>query len=96
MILAQRSDYRKLRALAPGFVLISLGLLAGGARVGPAVNGARRWISFGPAVFQPSELAKLAVAVWAAAYLSRPEAAARPARAVAPRRARSRRSSAAC
>ena len=26
---------------------------------------------FGPAVFQPSELAKLALAVWAAAYLAR-------------------------
>src|SRR5262252_4571174 len=33
--------------------------------------GARRWISFGPAVFQPSELAKLSLAVWAAAYLAR-------------------------
>src|ERR1043166_8424722 len=36
-----------------------------------AVNGARRWISFGPVVFQPSELAKLALAVWAASYLTR-------------------------
>ena len=70
MIVAQRWDYRKLRALAPGFVLVSLGLLAAVLVVGPAVNGARRWISFGPAVFQPSELAKLAVAIWAAAYLS--------------------------
>ena len=39
--------------------------------IGPAINGARRWISVGPAVFQPSELAKLSLAVWAAAYLSR-------------------------
>jgi cell division protein FtsW len=39
--------------------------------IGPAVNGARRWISFGPAVFQPSELAKIALCVWAAAYLAR-------------------------
>src|SRR2546430_9305112 len=39
--------------------------------LGQAVNGARRWIAFGPAVFQPSELAKLALAVWAASYLAR-------------------------
>ena len=44
--------------------------------VGPAVNGARRWISVGPAVFQPSELAKLALAIWAAATSSRQPAAA--------------------
>ena len=42
--------------------------------IGPAINGARRWISFGPAVFQPSELAKLALAIWAAAYLARRKA----------------------
>ena len=52
-------------------MLVSLGLLAAVLVIGPPVNGARRWISFGPAVFQPSELAKLALAVWAAAYLSR-------------------------
>jgi cell division protein FtsW len=39
--------------------------------MGSQVNGARRWISFGPAAFQPSELAKLALAVWAAAYFAR-------------------------
>jgi cell division protein FtsW len=39
--------------------------------LGQAANGARRWISFGPAQFQPSELAKLALAVWAASYLAR-------------------------
>jgi len=71
MVLAQRWDYRRLRALSPILVVGSLAMLAAVLVVGPAVNGARRWISVGPAVFQPSELAKLAVAVWAAAYLSR-------------------------
>ena len=71
MVLAQHWDYRRLRALAPILVVGSLAMLAAVLVIGPAVNGARRWISVGPAVFQPSELAKLAVAVWAAAYLSR-------------------------
>jgi cell division protein FtsW len=39
--------------------------------IGQRVNGARRWIGFGPAAFQPSELAKLALAVWVAAHLAR-------------------------
>ena len=34
---------------------------------GPSVNGARRWVPLGPFAFQPSELAKLALAVWVAA-----------------------------
>jgi cell division protein FtsW len=71
MTIAQRWDYRRLKALSPLLVLGSLFLLLAVLAIGPAVNGARRWISLGPAVFQPSELAKLAVAVWAAAYLSR-------------------------
>jgi cell division protein FtsW len=71
MLVAQRWDYRRLRHLAPSLVLIALGMLAAVLVLGNAVNGARRWITFGPAVFQPSEFAKLAVAIWAAAYLAR-------------------------
>src|SRR5436305_14662406 len=71
MTVAQRWDYRRLKAISPMLVLGSLSLLVAVLAIGPAVNGARRWISLGPAVFQPSELAKIAVAVWAAAYLSR-------------------------
>lgn len=74
MILASRLGYRALRRLAPGLVLASLALLLAVLVLGQAVNGARRWISFGPAVFQPSELARLALAVWAAAYLARRQA----------------------
>jgi cell division protein FtsW len=71
MALASRIDFRVIRRLAPLLMVGSLVLLIGVLVVGQSVNGARRWISFGPAVFQPSELAKLALAVWAAAYLTR-------------------------
>jgi cell division protein FtsW len=71
MILIQRWDYRRLRALAPMLILVSLVLLLAVLAIGPPVNGARRWISLGPAAFQPSELAKLALAVWAAGYFAR-------------------------
>jgi len=71
MLVFSRIDYRKLRRLAPLLVLASLTLCAAVLVLGSAVNGARRWISFGPIVFQPSELAKLALAVWAAWFLTR-------------------------
>ena len=71
MLVASRTDYRILRKLAPVLIVSSIALLLAVLVVGQAVNGARRWITFGPAVFQPSELAKLALAVWAAAYLTR-------------------------
>src|SRR5919109_35737 len=68
---ASRLDYRKLKGMAPGLVLSSLALCALVLVADTPVNGARRWLSLGPAAFQPSELAKLALAVWAAAYLAR-------------------------
>ncbi|HVN60102.1 MAG TPA: putative lipid II flippase FtsW [Gaiellaceae bacterium] len=71
LIVASRFDYRRLRHLAPGLIVASVALCAAVLVIGPRVNGARRWISFGPAVFQPSELAKLALAVWLASYLAR-------------------------
>ena len=39
--------------------------------VGVSVNGARRWIGSGPVQFQPSELMKLALVLYAAALLAR-------------------------
>jgi cell division protein FtsW len=69
MMLASRFDYRRLRLLAPGLVLTALGGCLAVLVIGTRINGARRWIELGPATFQPSELAKLALAVWAAAYL---------------------------
>jgi cell division protein FtsW len=71
LVVVSRVPFRALRNLAPTLVVASLVLLLAVLVVGEAVNGARRWLTFGPAVFQPSELAKLALAVWAAAYLAR-------------------------
>ena len=71
MFVFARFRFQALRKLAPVLVTISLALLAAVLVLGSTVNGARRWLTFGPAVFQPSELAKLALAVWAAAYLAR-------------------------
>jgi cell division protein FtsW len=71
MVLASRVDFRAARRVGPLLVVGSLVLLVAVLVLGQSVNGARRWLSFGPVVFQPSEVAKLALAVWAAAYLTR-------------------------
>jgi cell division protein FtsW len=71
LVFAARTPFATWRRIAPALVLGSLVLLAAVLVVAEPVNGARRWLSLGPAVFQPSEVAKVAVAVWAAAYLTR-------------------------
>jgi cell division protein FtsW len=71
MAVCARLDFHRLRTLAPALMVASVALLLAVLALGQAANGARRWISFGPAQFQPSELAKLALAVWAASYLAR-------------------------
>src|SRR5215218_9035974 len=70
LIAASRLDFRLLRPLAP-LLLIGVVLCVAVLLVGTQVNGARRWLAVGPASFQPSELAKLAVCVWVAASLAR-------------------------
>ena len=59
--------------VAPWLFVASLLLLAAVLLpfVGKAVNGARRWISLGFMSFQPSELAKFAVLLYAANYMVR-------------------------
>ncbi len=71
MTLAARFDYHRLRFLAPPLVLAALGLCVAVLVLGPPINGARRWFLLGPASFQPSELAKLALCLFAASYLAR-------------------------
>jgi cell division protein FtsW len=58
---------------APWLFIASLVLLAAVLipHVGKVVYGARRWISLGPLSFQPSELAKFSVLLYAADYMVR-------------------------
>jgi cell division protein FtsW len=70
LLVVSRLDLEKIRALAPTLVGIALVLCLGVLAVGSRINGARRWIDVGPFVFQPSELAKLALVVWTASYLA--------------------------
>ena len=74
MLTTMRIDYRLLRvfgvpAVTGSLVLVILVLVPG---VGVSVNGATRWIRLGSFSFQPSEIAKLALILFAAALLSRP------------------------
>jgi cell division protein FtsW len=71
MAAASRVDYHRLRYLAPVLLLAALGLCAAVLVASPAVNGAHRWFFLGPASFQPSELAKLSLCLFAAVYLAK-------------------------
>jgi cell division protein FtsW len=73
--------------VAPWLFIVSLVLLIAVLIpfIGKGVNGARRWISLGILNFQPSELAKFAVLLYAADYMVRKmEVKERFFRAVAP------------
>ena len=52
-------------------VLLALVLVPG---IGREVNGARRWLPLGPVNFQPSELMKVAICLFAASYTVRKQA----------------------
>lgn len=57
--------------LAPLLFVVSIIGLVTVLLIGKEVNGARRWISFGVMQFQPSELAKFAVVIYASNYMMR-------------------------
>jgi len=77
MLMAAGPDYRRLRRLAPLLSLLAVILLVfvlvpmvPESLVRPR-NGARRWINLGVTDFQPSELAKVAFVLTAAAWARR-------------------------
>jgi cell division protein FtsW len=72
MALLARLDPRVLIRVAPALLGISVALMLMVAAVGVSVNGAKRWLPVGPLTLQPSELAKLALCLFAAAVLADP------------------------
>jgi cell division protein FtsW len=69
--LLARHDYRQIAALAPSMLVVATLLLVLVVASGVERNGAQRWLSLpGGFTLQPSELAKVALCVFAAAALS--------------------------
>lgn len=72
MVCCSLIDYHNWQRWAPGLYVVNLLLLLFILRGGHSAMGAQRWISLGPlGTFQPSEPAKLVVAITLAAVLSR-------------------------
>jgi cell division protein FtsW len=71
MLGLSRLDYRVLRRFAPHLMLGAVALLLLVLVVGDEINGARRWIRVGSFGLQPSEVAKLTLAIFLAATLAR-------------------------
>ncbi|HSF08788.1 MAG TPA: putative lipid II flippase FtsW [Nitrospirales bacterium] len=66
-------DYRRWKQWIPlvvGGCIVGLLLVLA---VGPQINGARRWLALGFFSIQPTEMAKLAVVLYLAAFLSNPQ-----------------------
>jgi cell division protein FtsW len=70
-LLAFQVPMRRWEQLAPWLFALALLLMVAVLGIGKGVNGAHRWISLGVMNFQPSELGKLAVLLYAASYMVR-------------------------
>jgi cell division protein FtsW len=71
LVILSRLDFHRLRHTTQPLLAATFVLLVAVLAIGTAVNGARRWIPIGFMNFQPSELAKLVLALWTAALLAR-------------------------
>jgi cell division protein FtsW len=71
MSLSYRIDYAAYRRVAYPLLFVSILCLALVLKMGSRAGGAIRWFRLGPLSFQPSELAKFALAVYLASLLAR-------------------------
>jgi cell division protein FtsW len=60
---------RRLRAFAPAFLVLCLGMLIAVLVIGVDRNGSRAWFAVGSFTVQPSEAAKVALTLWGAHVL---------------------------
>jgi cell division protein FtsW len=74
-VLFAQVDYRRLRGVSYLLVLAVMGLLVAVLvpGLGTVAGGSSRWLALGPLSFQPSEVAKLALILFAADVFSRKE-----------------------
>ncbi len=70
MIFTANFDYRKYKKMAFPLLIATFLCLLAVLVVGKKINGARRWLGFGPLTFQPSEMAKLTLIIYFATGLS--------------------------
>jgi cell division protein FtsW len=70
---AMRIDYRRLEVVVTPLLILSFALLVLVLvpPFGQEINGTRRWFRSGPVSFQPVELAKFALVVYLASFLTR-------------------------
>ena len=87
LLILSRVDYRKWRSVRGPLVVVTLGLLVLVLvpHFGVSAGGSSRWIGFGMFQLQPSELMKLALAVFAADLLTRrADASSKPKMVIVP------------
>jgi len=71
--IAMRLDYRRLERVVTPLLIVSFALLVLVLvpPFGQEINGTRRWFRSGPVSFQPVELAKFALVLYLASFLTR-------------------------
>jgi len=70
-LVGSRLDYSIYRRFTYPLLFLAVAMLAAVLKLGPSINGAARWFRLGGLSFQPSELAKFALALYLAVLLAR-------------------------